>query len=234
MRLLAIEAATATVSLALGEGERVIERDIPQGQNASEHLTEAIVALLGQAGCALADLDGLVLGTGPGSLTGLRVAHATAKGLAYALRIPAVGISSLEALAFDAPAGPAAIVPAIDARRGELFAGIFTRTASDLTVHEPALALSAAALAERCKDLGQVRVVGPAAALLQPALDALGAPYEVGAPLWPRARALLHLCPALPAYDPAALFALEPRYVRAPEAMWSTKPKAPRAAPTET
>ncbi|MBS2030574.1 MAG: tRNA (adenosine(37)-N6)-threonylcarbamoyltransferase complex dimerization subunit type 1 TsaB [Deltaproteobacteria bacterium] len=234
MLLLALEAATLHVSLALGErtaGAPAIlaELELPPPTNSSDRLPQAATELLAKAGKSLADLSGIVVGTGPGSLTGLRVAHATAKGLAYALRLPVVGISSLEALACDAPPGPERVVPVVDARRGELYAGVFRRHADRVEVVEAALALPAPALAEKLRGEGPLRVIGPAAELLRPALEPLQLQVTYEGPLVPRARALLALCPPLPPFDPAATFALEPRYVRAPESEWTLKPKKPKA-----
>lgn len=234
MLLCALEAATLHVSLALGEvgpGAHTLlgELEIPPGTNSSDRLPAAIPELLAAAGKKLDDLGGFVLGTGPGSLTGLRVAHATVKGIAYARRLPVVGVSSLEALAWDAPPGPELCVPVLDARRGELYAGLFKRGANGLEILEPALALSPALLAEKLKGAGPLRVFGQAEPLLKPALDALKVPFSSEGPSVPRARALLERAPSLGAFDAAALFALEPRYVRAPETEWVLKPKKPKA-----
>jgi len=234
MLLLALDAATNRVSLALGEGEpgarRVLaELEIPPETNSSERLPQAIPELLASAGKRLEDLAAIVVGTGPGSLTGLRVAHATGKGLAYARKIPLLGVSSLEAMAFDAPHGPELLVPVLDARRGDLYAGIFRRDGPNLLTLEPALALPAAALAERLRDVGPLRLFGPAEPLARAAFEEKGVAYASEGPHAPRAAALLQLAPAPPAFELAPLFALEPRYVRAPESEWTLKPKKPKA-----
>lgn len=234
MLLCALEAATLNVSLALGEGPPgartvLAELEIPPGTNSSDRLPAAIPELLARAGRKLEDLGAFVLGTGPGSLTGLRVAHATAKGIAYARRIPLVGVSSLEAMAYDAPVGPELCVPVLDARRNELYAGLFRRHADRVEVVEAALALSAPLLAERLRDAGPLRVFGPAEPLARPALEAAGVRWTSEGPNVPRARALLQLAPEPGSFSAEALFALEPRYVRAPETEWVLKPKKPKA-----
>jgi tRNA threonylcarbamoyl adenosine modification protein YeaZ len=76
-------------------------------------LLESAVALAGELGLGLGELDALVVGTGPGSFTSIRVGLATARGLAFALGLPVAGVSTLEAYVGG--------TPVIDARRGEVF-----------------------------------------------------------------------------------------------------------------
>jgi tRNA threonylcarbamoyladenosine biosynthesis protein TsaB len=78
---------------------------------------EDVDALLRRGGVRATQLEGLVVGTGPGSFTGLRMGLAVARGLALALDVPVAGVSTLAALAAGAPGA----LPVIDARRGEVF-----------------------------------------------------------------------------------------------------------------
>ena len=113
MLILAFDTATDVATSALVEDGEVL------GERASRAVTllEDVDALLRQAGAHTGDIEGLVVGTGPGSFTGLRVGLATARGLALALGVPVAGVSTLEALAAGAPGA----LPVIDARRGEVF-----------------------------------------------------------------------------------------------------------------
>ncbi len=102
--LLAIDTATAHAALALGDG-----RDAPRaarswraGYRHGEELLANLDEVLADAGATLEDVGGIVAGTGPGTFTGLRVGLATAKGLAYGLRVPIVGVSTTCALAWAA------------------------------------------------------------------------------------------------------------------------------------
>ena len=82
----------------MGVGGRVVARAVIHGQGShSSDLIPTVDEVLRGAGADLSELDGLVVGSGPGSFTGLRVAAATAKGLAHALHIPLWAIASLEA-----------------------------------------------------------------------------------------------------------------------------------------
>lgn len=102
--LVAFDTATRVASVALGEaGEAPLARRFLRTQRAhAESLVPAIRDLLDEAAVSRDDLDGVVVGAGPGSFTGLRVAAATAKGLVRALGVPLHAISSLAAGAVTA------------------------------------------------------------------------------------------------------------------------------------
>ncbi len=95
---LALDTSTFLGSVCLAEGSRVIAEMVIRGQGShSSDLIPTIDGVLQEAGADLTELSGLVVGAGPGSFTGVRVAAATAKGLAHALDIPLWAVSSLEA-----------------------------------------------------------------------------------------------------------------------------------------
>jgi tRNA threonylcarbamoyladenosine biosynthesis protein TsaB len=92
----------------------------------SEKLLPAIDTVLKMAGETTATIAAVAVSRGPGSFTGLRIGVAAAKGLAFALKVPLYGIPTLEAMAANAPPGTKAVCAVLDARRGELFAALFT------------------------------------------------------------------------------------------------------------
>jgi tRNA threonylcarbamoyladenosine biosynthesis protein TsaB len=113
MLILAFDTATdVATSAVVSDGEVLGER-----VSRAVTLLEDVDALLRQAGAHTGDVEGLAVGIGPGSFTGLRVGLATARGLALALGVPVAGVSTLDALAAGAPGS----MPVIDARRQEIF-----------------------------------------------------------------------------------------------------------------
>jgi tRNA threonylcarbamoyl adenosine modification protein YeaZ len=98
--LLALDTSTTTIVVAAGDEDgRILDAESFEGRyRHSQELLPAVVRLTERAGLALADLAGVISGTGPGAFTGLRVGIATAKTLAHELRIPIVGIPSSAAL----------------------------------------------------------------------------------------------------------------------------------------
>lgn len=122
MLILGIETATVQVGCAIGGHEGVrASFHMAHKRRHVETLVPAIEFLCRQSGIDLADIAVVAVDVGPGLFSGLRVGVATAKALAQALRVPTIGVSSLDLLAFPVRHTSRLIVPAIDARRGELF-----------------------------------------------------------------------------------------------------------------
>jgi len=110
---LAFDTATDVAASALVRASEVL------GERASRavRILEDVDALLGDAGLGAESIDAIVVGTGPGSYTGLRMGLITARTLSLSLDVPVAGVSTLDALA----EGSGGAVPVIDARRGEIF-----------------------------------------------------------------------------------------------------------------
>ncbi|HEX7914294.1 tRNA (adenosine(37)-N6)-threonylcarbamoyltransferase complex dimerization subunit type 1 TsaB [Rudaea sp.] len=135
MNLLAIDTATEACSAALGFDGKIIERSELAPRRHAELILPMIASLLAEAGLARRDLDGIAVGRGPGAFTGVRLAISVAQGLALGLDLPVVPVSSLAALALDAPHAAhrdEPILAVIDARMGEVYTGTFRRTADGL------------------------------------------------------------------------------------------------------
>jgi tRNA threonylcarbamoyladenosine biosynthesis protein TsaB len=126
MLLLALDTSTRQASVALCNEERLYgEYTWHVGNNHSVELLERIQRLLAESGLAMSALDGVVVATGPGSFNGVRVAVATAKTLAFALRKPLVGISTLEAGAAQHQHWPGLVCSLLEAGRSELYAACY-------------------------------------------------------------------------------------------------------------
>ncbi|MBP1635463.1 MAG: universal bacterial protein YeaZ [Acidobacteria bacterium] len=128
MLVLALDTTTRAGSLALARGEQLLEARVGDaGRTHAARLPGDILDLLGRHALTLADVDLYAVAAGPGSFTGLRIGIATVQGLAFAHGRPVVAVSALDALAWGARAArPDALVGAwMDARRGEVFAGLY-------------------------------------------------------------------------------------------------------------
>jgi tRNA threonylcarbamoyladenosine biosynthesis protein TsaB len=246
MLVAALDTATLTLSAALLEvgtddvtllAERT-EHQPPRAPGGaivghSARLPSVISDLLVACDLKLPDVEGYAIGLGPGSFTGLRIGLATLKGLAYANQRPIAGVSSLAAMAAEAGlasapgGGPAEqetlLVPLLDAKKNEVYAGFYRATPEGLGAVRPDAALSPAALLEQ---LAVLRWTGP--------VLAFGEGYEAHAAAFGGALAKLPAAvrtPGAPAvgrlaaaalrgagFDQQRLSALEPHYVRASEA----------------
>ncbi|MFH0385128.1 tRNA (adenosine(37)-N6)-threonylcarbamoyltransferase complex dimerization subunit type 1 TsaB [Streptococcus sp. A11] len=124
MKILALDSSNQALSVALVEDGRLLaEMLLAIKKNHSISLMPTVDFLVAQVGWTPKDLERIVVAQGPGSYTGLRVAVATAKTLAYTLQIDLIGVSSLQSLV---PAGLSGrVVPLIDARRNSVYAGVY-------------------------------------------------------------------------------------------------------------
>ncbi|HJX73355.1 MAG TPA: tRNA (adenosine(37)-N6)-threonylcarbamoyltransferase complex dimerization subunit type 1 TsaB [Candidatus Deferrimicrobiaceae bacterium] len=124
--ILAVESATPCGSVALvSEGRVLGERMLPRERQVSETFLAAIDRLLGEAGRGQDVVTHVAVSAGPGSFTGLRVGMAAAKGFCFGWGLPIVPVPTLHALASRFPGGDALVCPVLDARKKEVYAGVF-------------------------------------------------------------------------------------------------------------
>ena len=155
MKVLAFDTSSKALSLAILEDKQVLaETTINIKKNHSITLMPAIDFLMASLDLTPKDLDRIVVAEGPGSYTGLRIAVATAKTLAHTLNIELVGMSSLLALVPSQQEG--LVVPLMDARRNNVYAGFYENENPVL----PEAHLSFAEVLEQVKDAEQVTFVG--------------------------------------------------------------------------
>jgi len=128
MRLLALDTSTDACSVALLlDGEMRLRCRLTERSHA-ELLLPMVGSVLDAAGIALADLDGLAFGRGPGAFTGLRIASGVVQGLALGANLPVVPVSSLASVAEQVPAAAGEpVLVCNDARMGEVYWAVFRR-----------------------------------------------------------------------------------------------------------
>ncbi|PYZ92154.1 tRNA (adenosine(37)-N6)-threonylcarbamoyltransferase complex dimerization subunit type 1 TsaB [Salipaludibacillus keqinensis] len=126
MNILAIDTSTYVMGVALlKEGVPVGEIVTHEKKNHSVRLMAGIRSLFNEVDLEPKDLDRIVVSEGPGSYTGVRIGVTTAKTMAWGLGIPVVGVSSMEQLAQNGRHFPGLISPFFDARRGQVFTGLY-------------------------------------------------------------------------------------------------------------
>jgi tRNA threonylcarbamoyladenosine biosynthesis protein TsaB len=124
--VLGIDTATQQVGVAVGGVEGVLaSHHSAKGRRHAESLAPAIEFVTKAAGIELKEISVVAVDVGPGLFTGMRVGIATAKAMASALRVPMIGLSSLDLLAHQVRYSQRLIVPVIDARRGEVFSAAY-------------------------------------------------------------------------------------------------------------
>jgi len=122
MKILALDTATTHCSTAIVDDGLVrAELTTANRQTHSRHLINMIDTVCGMSRGNIADMDGLAVSIGPGSFTGLRIGISTVKGLALSLNIPVVGVSSLEALAWQSAPDRYLVCALLDARKHEVY-----------------------------------------------------------------------------------------------------------------
>lgn len=232
MLILGIESSTVQVGAAVGGHEGVLaQAHSARGKRHAENLTPTIDFVCRQARVDLREIGCIAVDLGPGLFTGLRVGIASAKALAHALRVPMIGVASLDLLAFPVRYSHRLIVAAIDARRGELFYALYRqvpgglqRLTSHLVGTPDDLASEIMASGEDCLLVGDgaVRYRDRFEEVTKVELADSGLAY-------PSASSLVQLAHARALREEwVKPWELEPLYLRAPDAEinWSTRASA--------
>jgi tRNA threonylcarbamoyladenosine biosynthesis protein TsaB len=192
MLVLAVESSTSRSSVALVDGARVLaSASLGLPRRHGEFLTPALRFCLDQAAVDLDRVGGVAVGLGPGLYTGLRVGIATAQTLAAARSLPTVGVSGLDVLAFRSRHTRRLICAAIDARRGEVFWGLYRPSPGGVQLVGSRQVGTADALAAELEGQGEPCLVVGDAGLAHG--DTLGRVADLAAPSWPDAADLAEL-----------------------------------------
>jgi tRNA threonylcarbamoyladenosine biosynthesis protein TsaB len=239
MKLLAFDTSTDAMSIAVsrndGSAAGLWQMQGAGGAKASAGLIAGVLELMQQSGLALAELDAICFGCGPGSFTGLRTACAVAQGLAFGAGVPVLPVNSLLAVAEEARHTALAgqiggqVTALLDARMDEIYVAHYAFEGSSWTELQAAHLLRPEAVALPVSTLPHT-AAGNAFTVYGPRLTALGADVAQVTAL-PQATALLRLAPQLLAQGRAvpAAEAL-PTYVRDKVAQTTAERAAIKAA----
>lgn len=126
MKILSVDSSAIVASVALSDDGRLLAEYTLNNKNThSETLLPMIESLLSFFSMSADDVDLFAVSTGPGSFTGVRIGTATVKGLAFAKGKPCVGVSTLEAIAYNLRFHKGIVCPVMNARRSQVYTAIF-------------------------------------------------------------------------------------------------------------
>ena len=126
MKILALDSSGLVASVALAEDDNLIaEYTIQYKKTHSQTLLPMLEEIRDMVELDLSSVDAIAVAAGPGSFTGLRIGSATAQGLAFAMEKPIVPVSTLEGLAYQMYGTDAVVCPIMDARRSQVYTGIY-------------------------------------------------------------------------------------------------------------
>ena len=167
MKILALETSAKAVSAAVSENGKILCSGYQDtGLTHSRTLMPIVEHILKNTGLTVADMDAIAVAAGPGSFTGIRIGVAAAKGLAFAADKPAVGVSTLAAMARNVAFRDGLVICAMDARRQQVYNALFEAKDGQLTRLTPDRAISLEDLAaELANDPRPKTVVGDGAKL---------------------------------------------------------------------
>lgn len=222
---LALDTSSVACSVALCDGSSIIERHVEKPREHTQLLMPMIRDVLNEAQMRAVDLDAIVLGNGPGSFIGLRIAASVAQGIAHVAGIKIIATSSMAALAIEALQESTVnyVAVAQDAHMGEVYLGLYERDQSKGTKAVIAERLQSVAEVHEMASTSDREWVGAGVGWrTYPGLLAANSAFVTTASdlAYPKAKFLFALASTAPALEPQAI---EPVYLRAEVAQ---KPKS--------
>lgn len=156
MRVLALDSSGLVASVAIVEADEENEQVIAEYTvNYKKTHSQTLLPMLDEVAkmveLDMGTIDAIAVAAGPGSFTGLRIGSATAKGLGLALGKPLVGVPTLHGLAYNLCGTDSIVCPIMDARRGQVYTGIYEFQGNELIVLEDQMAVSIEELGEKLK-----------------------------------------------------------------------------------
>jgi len=171
LRILALDTSAKTATVAVIENSEILcNASISAGLTHSQTLLPLVESIFNAAKISLSDIDAFAVSNGPGSFTGLRIAVAAVKGMAQALGKPCIGVSTLEALAFNYSGLKGTVCAVMDARCNQVYTATFKLDKSfpERLTEDDAVPIDT--LAETLKDYSDITFVGDGAKLCYDAL----------------------------------------------------------------
>ena len=167
MRILAFETSAKAASAALTDNGKLLAESYQNtGLTHSQTLMVMAQDLLKSCGLGAKDVQAVAVAAGPGSFTGVRIGVAAAKGFAWGAELPCYGVSTLEAMARNLGVWQGYIVPAMDARRSQVYTAVFHAEKGQLKRMEEDMAISLQELGEKIKNFEEpIFLVGDGALL---------------------------------------------------------------------
>ncbi len=184
MKILGIDSSGLVATVALQSDDILVgEYTIHNKKTHSQTLLPMIRDMLAMAEVSVEELDAIAVAAGPGSFTGLRIGAATAKGLGQALNIPLVAVPALEGLAYNLTGADALVCPLMDARRNQVYYGIYDVSAELPVTIEKQAAAPIEFVAKKVCEIGrEVIFVGDGVPVFAGYLEkTLDVPYRFGA-----------------------------------------------------
>ncbi len=155
MRILALDSSGLVATVAIVEDEQTLaEYTVNYKKTHSQTLLPMLDEIVKLTGFELETLDAIAVAGGPGSFTGLRIGSATAKGLGLALDKPLIHVPTVDGMAYNLFGNTGLICPMMDARRNQVYTGIY-RFENDFEIVEEQMAISVSELIEKVNAYGE-------------------------------------------------------------------------------
>ncbi len=160
MKILALESSGLVASVAVWEDHKIIgEFSTNFKKTHSQTLLPMLDKVVQMLELKLEEIDAIAVSKGPGSFTGLRIGSATAKGLGLALDKPLIGVPTVDALAYNLYGTKRLICPMMDARRAQVYTGLYTFEGGQFKIVCPQKACSLEEIAEQINALGKETIL---------------------------------------------------------------------------
>lgn len=156
MKILALDSSGMTASVAVAEEDRLLaEYTVNYKKTHSQTLLPMLDEVAKLIELDLDSIDAIAVAGGPGSFTGLRIGSATAKGLGLALKKPLVHVPTLEGMAYNFYGSDEVICPMMDARRSQVYTGIYQFEEDHLQILEDQMAVAVEEVIEKLNQIGK-------------------------------------------------------------------------------